>query len=74
MSAVKNSKKKIWERLVLRKWPDRSFDINFWQSQSPAARFAAAWNLIETVYMLKRIKINAHTFRLQRAVECLKQK
>ncbi|MBN1559763.1 hypothetical protein JW998_05905 [candidate division KSB1 bacterium] len=25
---------------------DRSFDVQFWQNQSPCARFDAAWELI----------------------------
>lgn len=74
VSSVKKPNKKIWERIVPIKQAHRAFDIIFWQSQSPAARFAAAWSLIETAYILKRIKIDARTFRLQRTIERLKQK
>jgi hypothetical protein len=34
-------------RLVKRKFPDRSFDIEFWQEQGDEAIFAAAWDLVE---------------------------
>jgi hypothetical protein len=34
-------------RLVEREFPDRSFDIEFWQDQGDEAIFAAAWELVE---------------------------
>jgi len=34
-------------RLVERGFPDRSFDIEFWQEQGDEAIFAAAWEMIE---------------------------
>jgi len=34
-------------RLVERGFPDRSFDIEFWQEQGDDAIFAAAWDLME---------------------------
>jgi hypothetical protein len=34
-------------RLVERDFPDRSFDIEFWQEQGDEAIFAAAWELLE---------------------------
>src|SRR5882724_5389749 len=34
-------------RLVEREFPDRSFDIEFWQEQGDEAIFAAAWELVE---------------------------
>jgi hypothetical protein len=34
-------------RLVERGFPDRSFDVEFWQEQGDEAIFAAAWDLIE---------------------------
>lgn len=34
-------------RLVERGFPDRSFDIEFWQEQGDEAIFAAAWELVE---------------------------
>ena len=45
---------------------DRSFDYFFWQSQTPAARFAAAWELVETAWLIKGRP--AHELRLQRTV------
>lgn len=38
----------VWKtRLVKGAFPDRSFDIEFWQEQGDEAIFAAAWELIE---------------------------
>jgi hypothetical protein len=34
-------------RLVVNEFPDRSFDIEFWQEQGDEAIFAAAWELVE---------------------------
>ncbi|MBC8115642.1 MAG: hypothetical protein H7062_14760 [Candidatus Saccharimonas sp.] len=46
---------------------DRSFDLAFWQSQSDAARFAAAWELVVTAHRWKGGSPNE--LRLQRSVE-----
>jgi hypothetical protein len=38
----------IWKtRLVKHGFPDRSFDIEFWQEQGDEAIFAAAWEMVE---------------------------
>jgi len=34
-------------RLVEGRFPDRSFDIEYWQQQGDEAIFAAAWELVE---------------------------
>jgi len=40
--------KSVWKtRLVEGEFPDRSFDIEFWQEQGDEAIFAAAWELVE---------------------------
>ena len=45
MSTPQNS---AWKtRLVEGGFPDRSFDIEFWQEQGDEAIFAAAWELVE---------------------------
>jgi hypothetical protein len=45
MSSTHNS---AWKtRLVEREFPDRSFDIEFWQELGDEAIFAAAWELVE---------------------------
>jgi hypothetical protein len=37
----------VWKtRLVERGFPDRSFDIEFWQEQGDEAIFAAAWEMV----------------------------
>jgi hypothetical protein len=46
---------------------DRSFDLEFWQAQSPAARAAAAWEL--AVHAAKVKGQDVHQLRLQRSVE-----
>ena len=51
---------------------DRSFDREFWHSQSQAARFRAAWELVEFAWRLKGR--NLDELRLQRTVESLQQR
>ncbi|HRJ44416.1 MAG TPA: hypothetical protein PL105_21155 [Caldilineaceae bacterium] len=46
---------------------DRSFDIEFWQAQPPAARFDAAWELV--IHYAKVRGIDVRQLRLQRSVE-----
>ena len=46
---------------------DRSFDISFWQSQTPQARFLAAWELV--LHAAKVKGIHVRQLRLQRTVE-----
>jgi hypothetical protein len=46
---------------------DRSFDLEFWQSQTPQARFEAAWELIEHAWRVKGNHVRE--LRLQRSVE-----
>ena len=46
---------------------DRSFDLKFWQSQSPDARFEAVWELI--VHANKVKGKDVRQLRLQRSVE-----
>jgi hypothetical protein len=46
---------------------DRSFDIRFWQAQSPTARFQATWELV--LHMAKVKGFDVRQLRLQRSVE-----
>ena len=46
---------------------DRSFDLKFWQSQTPKARFDAVWELI--VHANKVKGKDLRQLRLQRSVE-----
>jgi hypothetical protein len=34
-------------RVVLGAFPDRQFDVDFWQQQGDEAIFAAAWEMVE---------------------------
>ncbi len=40
-------------RLVEGRFPDREFDIEFWQEQGDEAIFAAAWEMVELAEELK---------------------
>jgi len=60
-------------RLVMERWGklgekmDRSFDLEYWQSQEPSARMAAVWDLVVTAYEIKGQDANA--LRLDRHIE-----
>ena len=60
----------MWRSIPLEQ-ADREFDLCFWQSQPPAARFAAAWELVETAWMMKGKP--AHELRLQRTAHHLER-
>ena len=55
------------ERRGIIKDLDRSFDLAFWQKQSPNARFVAAWELILHASKVKGIDVRQ--LRLHRSVE-----
>ena len=65
--------KKIWERIGPISKAGRRFDIEFWQAQSAGSRFRATFDCLKDFYRLRGKKTNAHTFRLQRTIENLKQ-
>jgi hypothetical protein len=47
---MSTSNHQTWKtRLVEHGFPDRSFDIDFWQEQGDEAIFAAAWEMVELV-------------------------
>lgn len=46
---------------------DRSFDLEFWQKQSPQARFDAAWEMIVHAWRVKGKDVRQ--LRLHRTVE-----
>jgi hypothetical protein len=46
---------------------DRSFDLEFWQGQTPQARFDAAWELIVHASRVKGTDVRQ--LRLQRTIE-----
>jgi hypothetical protein len=51
---------------------DRSFDIEFWQSQSDKARFESAWQLVEFAHTVKGGDPNE--LRLQRSAASLQRR
>ena len=67
MSSTQNS---AWKtRLVEGEFPDRSFDIEFWQEQGDEAIFAAAWELVELAEEIN----HGRKPTLQRTVTTLKR-
>lgn len=56
-------------RLVQGGFPDRQFDIEFWQEQGDEAIFAAAWELVELAEEMK----HGRKPTLQRTVTALKR-
>lgn len=67
MSVPQNSK---WTtRLVQRGFPDRSFDIEFWQEQGDEAIFSAAWEMV----VLAEETNHGRKPRLQRTATTLKR-
>jgi hypothetical protein len=60
----------LWRtRLVEGGFPDRSFDIEFWQEQGDDAIFAAAWEMVE----LAEETIHGRKPTLQRTATTLKR-
>jgi len=69
-SVVKNDQKPAWRtRLVKGSFPDRDFDIAFWQEQGDEAIFSAAWEMVLLSEELKHGKKPA----FQRTVTVLKR-
>ena len=56
----------VWSRRIRLEDADDSFDLAFWQAQSAEARFAAAWEMVETAWELKQGQPDE--LRLQRTV------
>jgi hypothetical protein len=50
---------------------DRTFDLEFWQSQSPQARFDAAWALILHAWRVKGNDVRQ--LRLHRSIEAFQR-
>ena len=56
-------------RLLEGEFPDRRFDIEFWQEQGDEAIFEAAWEMVELAEEMK----NGRKPTLQRTVTSLKR-
>ena len=50
---------------------DRSFDLAYWQAQTPEARFTATWELI--VHASKVKGVDVRQLRLQRSTEAFQR-
>ncbi len=57
---------RMWSRFVGLQDADDGFDLAFWQAQTAEARFAAAWEMVETAWELKNR--SPDELRLQRSV------
>jgi hypothetical protein len=66
------SGRKISARLVKRGEDDRSFDIEFWQSQGCTAIFAAAWQMVKQMRAFRGQ--NGSEPRLLRSVAALQRR
>jgi hypothetical protein len=54
MNTEPNDSQPKWKtRLVEGGFPDRTFDIEFWQKQGDEAIFRAAWEMVETTEEIK---------------------
>lgn len=64
------TRQNAWKtRLVQGEFPDRSFDIEFWQEQGDEGIFAAAW---EMVLLAEEVR-NGREPILQRTITALKR-
>ncbi|MDZ7319557.1 MAG: hypothetical protein ONB11_10405 [candidate division KSB1 bacterium] len=61
------SKRNITARLIHLKEDDRSFDRDFWQQAGAEARFAAAWQMVLDMLIIRGEDVDQ--LRLQRSVE-----
>jgi hypothetical protein len=65
-----NAKNQKWKtRLVEGEFPDREFDIEFWQEQGDEAIFQAAWEMVELAEKIK----HGRKPTLQRTITSLKR-
>ena len=53
MGKNEESRPKWKTRLVEGQFPDREFDIEFWQEQGSEAIFSAAWEMVELAEEIK---------------------
>lgn len=65
-----NANHSVWKtRVVEGAFPDRDFDVEFWQEQGDEAIFSAAWEMVELAEEVK----NGRKPRLQRTATTLKR-
>jgi hypothetical protein len=64
---MSKTRKEIVERRGKIAEQGRSFDVHFWQSQTPQARFDATWEMIIYAWRVKGNDVRQ--LRLQRSVE-----
>jgi hypothetical protein len=70
MTMPEDTKLKWKTRLVKGRFPDRKFDIEFWQEQGDEAIFRAAWEMVELAEEFK----HGRKPTLQRTVTKLKRR
>jgi hypothetical protein len=65
-----DSNKSGWKtRVVEGAFPNRDFDVEFWQQQGDEAIFSAAWEMVELAEVVK----NGRKPTLQKTITALKQ-
>ncbi|NUO83637.1 hypothetical protein HUU05_26480 [candidate division KSB1 bacterium] len=62
----------VMSRVVRRDQHDRSFDLEFWQKLGAEKRFAAAWQMVKEVQLMRGQ--DGHQPRLQRSISVLKRR
>ena len=65
-------KKKIYENYGKLEGLDRSFDLDFWKKQSPAAKVDAVKKMVVYVYKTRGIDVSKQ--RLDRSIESFQKK
>jgi len=67
---MSDSQNSSWKtRVVKGEFPDRTFDIEFWQAQGDEAIFSAAWEMVELAEEVR----HGRKPTLQRTVTSLKR-
>ncbi len=51
-------RRNITARLIRRDADDRSFDIDFWQSQGAESIFSAAWQMVHDYFLFRGMNEN----------------
>jgi len=62
----------VMARLVKRDEQDRSFDLEFWRKVGDVGRFAAAWQMVKEVHLVRGQR--GEQPRLQRSLSVLKRR
>lgn len=70
--AKEDGQRVVMARLVKRGEQDRSFDLEFWRRVGDVGRFAAAWQMVNEVRLIRGQR--GEQPRLQRSLSVLKRR